>query len=69
MNEVAKQLSLSLLRYLIHALYAAARQAVGVEVILGALSFATRKSLKELHVLDAGIHASLRTLHTHLHSL
>ena len=30
------------------------RQAVGVEIILGALCVATKKSLKDLHILDAG---------------
>jgi len=34
------------------------RQAVGVEIILGALSVATRKSLKDLHILDAGMKIS-----------
>ena len=48
----------SLLAPLSHSFYAAVRQAVGLEVILGALSFATKKSPKELHVLDTGTHAS-----------
>ena len=52
---------LSLPCYLIHC-HAAVRHAVGVEVILGALSFATRKSPKELHVLDAGIYFVFRVL-------
>ena len=52
---------LSLPCYIIHC-NTAVRHAVGVEVILGALSFATRKSPKELHVLDAGIHFVFRVL-------
>jgi len=32
----------------------AGRQAIGVEVILGALTVGTGKSSKDLHILDAG---------------
>ena len=35
-------------------MYPSGRVAIGVEAILGSLSFSSCKSLKELHILDAG---------------